>query len=211
MTSLEQTQLAEKLNKESNVKWFRNDCNNNVAIDYDISENSTVIDLGGYQGLWADMIIAKYNPYMILVEPIPVFYENLKNKYQHNPKVSVLNFGISTHKHSGVLYLNGDGTSKFITTSTPINVEFITITDLLTKINKNSVDLIQINIEGEEYPLLEKMLEEGSIHFFKNIQIQYHSYVENCIERRGMIQNKMLEFFKEKYNYPFVFEGWTRK
>lgn len=203
--------LAEDLNKQSNIKWFQDDCNNTHALNYDISENSTVVDLGGFHGLWADMIIAKYNPYVVLVEPIPQFFEFLKEKFKNNPKVSVLNYGVSTSNRKDILYLNGDGTSKFINTAKAVDVEFITIVELLTKINKTSVDLMQINIEGEEFPLLEKMIEDGSILFFKNIQIQYHSYIENCISRRVLIQNKMSEYFDKKYDYPFVFEGWSLK
>ncbi len=208
---MNQSRLAEELNKQSNVKWFKDDCNNTHALNYDINENSTVVDLGGFHGLWADMVIAKYNCNMILVEPIPEYYSFLVNKFKNNPKVKVLNCGVSTSSGKGVLYLNGDGTSKFINTAREVEVDFVTITDLLVKINKTSVDLMQINIEGEEFPLLEKMLQEGSILFFKNIQVQYHSYIDNCIDRRVNIQNLMSEYFDKKYDYPFVFEGWSLK
>ena len=76
---------------------------------------------------------------------------------------------------------------------------------------KEHIDLLQINIEGEEYDLLEQMLEDGLILKFQNIQIQYHGGVKNYVERRLKIQERMSEWFTKMYDYPFVFEGWKRK
>jgi hypothetical protein len=74
------------------------------------------------------------------------------------------------------------------------------------------VDLIQINIEGDEYPVLESLIEDGLINRFKNIQIQFHHGIDNDIERRNSIRNGLLKNgFKEKFNYPFVWESWTKQ
>ena len=200
------------INQESNDLWFRDNGNFTHAINYKIDENSMVIDLGGYFGLWADVIISKYNPYMTLVEPIPEFYNKLKDKFRNNPKVNVLNYGISDVNKVGELYLNGDGTSQYSVNNTPISVNFIKIEKLLDLINRDSVELMQINIEGEEYNLLDDMIETGSISKFKNIQVQFHTFIENSIIRRSEIQNKLVEKnFSKLYDYPFVFEGWSQK
>ena len=34
------------------ANWFKHDCNNTKAIEYDLNKNSLVIDLGGFKGLW---------------------------------------------------------------------------------------------------------------------------------------------------------------
>ena len=196
-------------------KWWAMDGNNTVAVTYPLNENSIVIDLGGYHGVWATEIINKYNPHMMLVEPIPQFYDHLINKFKDNPKVKILNCGISTNSHKGKLFLNADGTSKYIVNDRPIDVNFITITEILNEVvetyDREQIDLIQINIEGEEFPLLEQMLDEGTIKKFNNIQIQYHTSIENAEERREKIQERMGEYFNKIYDVPFVFEGWTLK
>jgi FkbM family methyltransferase len=192
-------------------QWIQDNGNNTHAITYPLNENSTVVDLGGFHGVWADQIISKYNPNIFLFEPIPAFYEILKTKFSNNPKVKVFNFGISTSNHEGVLYLNEDGTSKYVVNNTPVKVNFITVTKLLELIGCETVDLIQINIEGEEYELLKQMLENKTSNNFKNIQIQFHTYVENAVEKRSKIQVGLSENFNKLYDYPFVFEGWTLK
>jgi len=196
--------------EEHQAQWWRVDGNNSLAINYPLAKNSIVVDLGGYHGVWASQIIQKYDPRIVLVEPIPEFYQYLLDKFKNNPKVQVLNYGISTTNHMGDLYISADGTSKYVKTPVRIIVKFITIIELLEKINMD-VDLIQINIEGEEYPLLEQMLDDGTILRFSNIQIQYHAFIENAIERRKKIQERMLEHFNKIYDIPFVFEGWALK
>lgn len=201
------------IQQTSNRKWFAENGNYTHAINYELNENSTVIDLGGFQGKWVDMLVGKlgFTPNIILVEPIPEYYDFLFQKYSNNPKITVLKYGVSTKNYEGILYLNSDGTSQYIEKGNPIKVNFITIEELLSKIGKTDIDLMQINIEGEEYPLLEQMLKNGTITKFKNIQIQYHTFIENAYERREKIREQMEEFFNNTYNYPFVFEGWSLK
>lgn len=200
------------INQESNIKWFADNGNYTHAINYDINENSMVVDLGGYLGLWVLLIIEKYNPFITIVEPIKEFYDELCHKFKDNPKVKVLNYGISTINKTDNLYLNGDGTSKYIPNKNPIPVNFITIDELLKIINRDSVDLVQINIEGEEFPLLQNMIDTGTILNFKNIQVQFHTFIEDAIEKRKNIQNGLSKNnFKKLYDYPFVFEGWSLK
>lgn len=198
-------------NEESAKLWFANNGNYTHAIDYPLNENSMVIDLGGYLGLWADTIIGKYNPYLTLVEPIPEFYNKLKEKFKNNPKVNVLNYGVSDINRSGELYFNGDGTSQYAVNNKPILVNFITIDELLKKINKDKIELMQINIEGEEYKLLDNMFNTGSVLKFDNIQIQFHTFIDNAVNKRIDLQNKFVKNnFKKLYDYPFVFEGWSQ-
>jgi len=186
-----------------------------LAVTYPLNANSIVIDLGGYRGIWVNKIINKYDPYILLVEPIPHFYDHLIDKFKDNPKVKVLNCGISTHSHENKLFLSADRTSKYIENNCPIDVNFITITEILNEVNetydKEQIDLVQINIEGEEFSLLEQMLDKDTIKNFNNIQIQYHRFIKHATERREKIQERMSEHFNKIYDVPFIFEGWTLK
>jgi hypothetical protein len=72
-------------------------------------------------------------------------------------------------------------------------------------------DLLQMNIEGDEYPMLESMLKDGSIDKFKNIQVQFHLGIENDINRHYEICQALEDRgFKSKFSYPFVWESWTK-
>lgn len=192
-------------------RWFTDNGDNTHNINYDLNENSVIIDLGGYTGVWVQQMIEKYNPNVYILEPVTKFYEGMVNKFSNNPKVHLMNVGVSTEDKEGTIFINGDATSSNLTNGESIGVKFNTIETVLEKWGLTEVDLIQINIEGDEYPLLENMLETGIVNIFKNIQIQFHLGVENDVERRDKIRNGLiLNGFKNNFDYPFVWESWGK-
>ena len=193
-------------------KWFRDRGDHTHNITYDLNENSVVIDLGGYTGVWGQQIINKYNPNMYILEPIEQFYNVLVDKFSSNNKVHLMNVGVSTENKMDKLFVSSDASSStFNSHHAAVDVEFYNMETILNKWNLNVVDLIQINIEGDEYPLLEDMLKTGLINKFKNIQIQFHLGIDGDRERRDKIREGLKENgFKEKFNYPFVWESWYK-
>jgi len=200
------------LNHSALNDWFSDNGDATHNLNYALNENSIVIDLGGYTGIWAQQIISKYNPNVYIIEPLKEYYDLMVNKFHNYDKVKILNVGVSNEDKMGLIYLNGDASSSNLTTGKPIDVEFCTIETILNRFNISEVDLIQINIEGDEYLLLEHMIETGTIKKFKNIQIQFHLGIENDVERRNKIREDLIgNNFKIKFDYPFVWESWEIK
>lgn len=192
-------------------RWFsdRGDYTHNIT--YDLNEDSTIIDLGAYTGVWAQQMIEKYNPNIYLVEPVPAFFDILTSKFSQNSKVKYLNSAAGIENKDGVIFINGDNTSSNIQNSKKVKIKFNTIEYMLNYFNLNYVDLIQINIEGDEYDLLENMIHTRSINKFKNIQIQFHLGIESAVERRNFIRKKLIENnFRINFDYPFVWESWYK-
>ena len=141
--------------------------------------------------------------------------EELFKKYENNEKIKVMNVGVSTDKNetNKTLYVSSDGTSTNfkINVKSEIQIKTLPIDKILSDNNINEVDLLQINIEGDEYGLMEYMIESNMINKFKNIQIQFHLGIENDKERRNEIQkNLILKGIKNKFDYPFVWESWEK-
>jgi FkbM family methyltransferase len=133
------------------------------------------------------------------------------SKFKNNSKVRLLNVGVGIEDGDGIIYMGGDGTSSNLINGDGINVKFNTIDTILNNFGLDHIDLIQINIEGDEYPLLENMILTGSINKFKNIQIQFHLGVENDVDRRNKIREYLiLNGFKINFDYPFVWESWRK-
>jgi len=199
-------------------KWFEDNGDYTHNINYELNNDSVVIDLGGYHGLWIDEILKKNNPNIpniILVEPVPEFYNLLITKYKNHEKIKVMNVGVSTNKNETTksLYLSNDGSSTNFNTNvkTTIQIKTLPIDKILSDNKINQVDLLQINIEGDEYELIEYMIESGIINKFKNIQIQFHLGINNDIEIRDNIQKNLISNgFKNKFDYPFVWEAWEK-
>jgi FkbM family methyltransferase len=197
-------------------RWFADNGDYTHNINYELNNDSVIIDLGGYHGLWVDEILKKNTPHIpniILVEPVPEFYNHLVTKYKNYEKIKIMNVGVSTDENSTTknLYLSKDGSSTNFNSHTSIQIETLPIDKILLDNNINQVDLLQINIEGDEYGLMEYMIESNIIDKFKNIQIQFHLGIINEIERRNVIQKKLIsKGFKNKFDYPFVWESWSK-
>jgi FkbM family methyltransferase len=199
------------LNSNEAGRWFNDEGDYTHNITYDLNENSIIMDLGGYTGVWAQQMIEKYNPNVYILEPVPSFYDGMVSKFKNNPKVRLLNAGVGIEDRDGIIYMSGDGSSSNLTNGHKINVKFNTIETILNNFGLEYVDLIQINIEGDEYPLLENMILTRLINKFKNIQIQFHLGIENDVERREKIRNNLLDNgFKIKFDYPFFWEAWYK-
>ena len=199
-------------------QWFADNGDYTHNINYELNNDSVVIDLGGYYGLWIDEILKKNNPNIpniILVEPVPEFYNHLVTKYENYEKIKVMNVGVSTDKNEATktLYVSSDGSSTNfnINVKSVIQIKTMPIDKILSDNNINQVDLLQINIEGDEYGLMEYMIESNTIDKFKNIQIQFHLGIDNDIERRNIIQKNLVsKGFKNKFDYPFVWDSWEK-
>ena len=48
------------LNPQEIQKWFRDKGDETHNLNYELNEDSVVIDLGGYTGVWCQQIINKY-------------------------------------------------------------------------------------------------------------------------------------------------------
>ena len=198
-------------NSSEITKWFADNGDYTHNITYNLTDKSVIMDLGGYTGVWAQQMIDKYNPNVYILEPVTKFYEGMVNKFSNNSKVHLMNVGIGTEDKDGFIFMSGDATSSNLANGESISVKFNSSDTILGKWGLNEVDLIQINIEGDEYPLIEHKLETGSINKFKNIQVQFHLGIENDVERREKIRDGLTKNgFKNNFDYPFVWESWGK-
>jgi FkbM family methyltransferase len=198
-------------NSSEITRWFSDNGDYTHNITYNLTEESVIMDLGGYTGVWGQQMIDKYNPNVYILEPVTKFYDGMVNKFLNNGKVHLMNVGIGTENKDGFIFMSGDATSSNLANGESISVKFNSIDTILEKWGLNEVDLIQINIEGDEYPLLEHMLKTGSINKFKNIQVQFHLGIENDVERRDKIRDGLVKNgFKNNFDYPFVWESWGK-
>jgi len=193
--------------------WERDRGDEIKIIDYPLDSNSQVIELGGFTGVWSKKIIDKFNPNLIIIEPIPQFVNELKYNFGNNPKVNIEGVAISTSNKTINLYVKGCATSETnIVSNRVISVESYDINYFISKYNLTKIDLIQINIECEEYPLLLNWIEIGFLKNVKYLQIQFHTFCENYEENyKQIFEGLQKNGFEINYKYDFVWESWVNK
>lgn len=201
------------MHTEHNDRWNKDNGNEFLVATYPLNEDSWVIELGGFKGEWTNKIVGKYKSNILVVEPISEFCEKISEIHGNNPKVRIENNGISTEERSTKLSFNGDASSEYLEqTEEKRDIKCYTLEQYLTKYNIQKVDLMQVNIEGEEYPLFEKWITSDVLKNFQYIQIQFHRVGEDYEDRRMKIHQGMENLgFELRWDYDYVFESWKNK
>jgi len=194
-------------------KWIADKCNERLIANYPLDENSWVIDLGGYFGAATQKVVSKYNCNVLVIEPVEDFYNIIIEKFKDNSKVIVENNGISTEEKEVVLDYNYDGTSSYTNTSEiKINVKCYPIDYYLKKYNIDRIDLLMVNIEGEEFPLFEKWIKTDFLNKVNYLEIQFHPWIDDSVERKNKIENGFVNLgFENLWDYQFAFTSWKNK
>ena len=135
---------------------------------FSLPENSIVFDVGGYRGDWTYELLKK-NPSatVYIFEPVVSFYDNIKNRYKEQSNVKVFNFGLSDKDREVNISVDADSSSVFTGVASQ-KIKLESIENFIKNHNIQRVDLIKINIEGEEYRLMENLVKSDVIKVFKN-------------------------------------------
>ncbi len=162
--------------------------------EYDLKPTDTVIDLGAYQGEFALKIHEKYGCEVIAVEPTSAIMP-----IAHKPWLTVINAAAWIE----------DGTRQFggrayWTTSQIEGTQVYPCFDV-NKILNREIALLKINVEGDEYSLLWRMIQTGKIENIKNIQIQFHQ-IDNYENEYEQIILK--ETHHKTWGVDWIWENW---
>jgi len=191
--------------------WRDHEGDSTHILNHNLNENSIVVEIGGFTGVWSTQIHNKFKCKVYAVEPIKEFYDQMVSKFKEQSNIHLLNVGVGTEDKKGVIYLSDDGSSTNVENNVPVEVEFRTLNRILEEWDIEIVDLLQMNIEGDEYTILEDMLKTGVVDRIKTLQVQFHLGIENDRERKETICEQLkARGFKIKYSYPFVWEAWIK-
>ena len=142
-----------------------------------------LVVIGAHSGVYLKELIAEYaNQKILLVEPVPYNYEILENEYKNQSNISICkNAILDKVKKDNFYFVKKDSIPKlgkhwasqigsfdknhilnhknkrFDIQEEDIQfteVEFITFDDLIKKYSINSIDKLQIDVEGAEYKIM---------------------------------------------------------
>lgn len=191
------------------IPWFRDNGDETLRLDYDLNEKSVVFDVGGYQGNWANEIFGRYACSVYVFEPVPQFFEKITKRFASNSRVKVFGFGLADKTSVVQIAVDKDASSVFRETSLMQSVHLVRACDFISGNEISRIDLMKINIEGEEYDLLDHLLDCGLTNRIRNLQIQFHDFIPDAEARMKKIQDRLRKTHYLTYQYPFVWENWT--
>ena len=202
------------------IRWFKDRGDSTARLNYNLTTNSVVFDVGGFEGEWSQSIIDRYNPYVYIIEPVHQYYTLLSNKFKNNNKVTVINCGISNNNKNAEFYLHPvspDGSSEFSNSPGNQLKETVTLRKFTEVINNTvgdkTIDLMKINIEGGEFFAMPDIVESNKIKQITDLQIQFHhdcSNIDNPKEKRNLIHQDLIKTHQISWCYEFVWENWKK-
>ena len=191
-------------------RWVNDDGDNTHRLNYELTNESIVLDIGGYKGEWSTKIIERFNPFIYIFEPVHKFYIDIRDKFNKNDNVFTFNYALEAENRIDEINLLADSTSLYLN-GTKESIEVKDIVEVIAFYDLIHIDLMKINIEGSEYPLLNRLIESGLINNIDNLQIQFHEFADTDGSKRLAIQQELIKTHNITYNYNFVWENWKKR
>ncbi len=192
-------------------RWFRDDGDNTLRLDYPLNPDSVVWDLGGYHGDFAAQINQRYSCRVFVFEPMPAFHAQCVARFAGNEKITCLKFGLSDKAGWFDISESADASSFVRGNGAGRQAELRPISEMFDELEVNFVDLLKINIEGGEFDVLPALIHSGLIDRVRYIQVQFHNFLPGAPAKRDAIRNALVNTHVEMWNYPFVWESWVHK
>jgi FkbM family methyltransferase len=179
-----------------------------LRYEYPLNENSIVFDVGGYKGEWSEKIYNKYQCKIFIFEPVKKFYNNLVNKFIDSKNILINNYGLSNIFATQEIYLNDDASGLYKISE---NKEDIKLFPFSYSFSEYKIDLMKVNIEGEEYNLLLDIMGHNCLLNIKNLQIQWHNFnkTHTLLKNRLLIELQKTHYLT--YQLGCYWENWRLK
>jgi FkbM family methyltransferase len=193
-------------------EWRHADGDKMMRLDYDLSSDSVVLDVGGYEGQWASDIVARYGCCIHVFEPVGQYASQITRRFERNPLVTVHPFGLSVRDEHVHASLAGDSTSHIRSRSSEnIIIELRSVDAVFRDLDLEQVHLMKLNIEGAEYELLDRLIETGLICRVLDLQVQFHDIDIRATKEVARLRTCLAATHDPTFVFDFVWENWRRR
>lgn len=189
--------------------------NKHILHDINLDADSVVVDVGAFTGNWAQNIVDRYDPVIHAFEPNPRSFSQLAERAENNPKLKPQPYGLGDEDVTLDFTLNGLGSSMCDERSDKsdlprIKVEIAAIDRIWETLELGNVNLMKINIEGAEFPLLDKMVEADLLRRVDCFLIQFHEWHPGAYAKRRKLLKELSKTHRVEWSFHFVWEKWVR-
>lgn len=195
------------------AQWKRDRGEQELKFNFPLTSESVVLDVGGFRGDFAHEVFSRFGCKVLVFEPMPEFYDQCVKRFRDNPNVRVLRYGLGEVDERLPLSEANDASSFFRgdADSGSVSAEVRDVKSVWDELQIRDVALMKINIEGSEYPLLDRLIESGLSTHVDHLLVQFHDFVDDASERRAVIQRRLGPSHEQSWCYDFVWESWQRR
>lgn len=148
----------------------------------------------------------------VAFEPVPRHVKHLMDRFRERECVEVRPYGLWSAACTRRLYLAGDRTSAHLgpDKGPPLECVFHDVAEEVDIETARNIQM-QLNVEGDEYAILTRLLDAGKIYRVQALQVQFHNMLPGHVEARDEIIGRLRETHKEEKGHAWVWERFTRK
>ncbi len=181
-----------------------------LSSNIDLNSDDLVLVLGGFQGISVKSWRDKFGCHVVAVEPIPTYATSLRQNFQSDSKVKVLEFAVSDRDEYLELGVEGESTGSNAASGSRARVTCRDISRVLLELDQFP-KVVEMNIEGGEYSCLDSLLTSKVIRNIDTLLIQFHRYSTSDELRRAKLRVALEESHECIFEFPWVWERWDRK
>lgn len=191
-------------------RQWRADKMESTRMQFDtIGQGSVVFDIGGFQGNWAADIHARYGARIHVFEPHPGFANDIRSRFRGLDTILTHEFALGANEGELILSDDGDASSSFRKAKQSVSGRIKPVSEFFAEHDIARIDLMKVNIEGGEYDLLPALSDAGIMPRIAILQVQFHLFTEDDIQRRDAIRTRLAKTHDCDWSYDFVWEQWS--
>ena len=189
--------------------WYAVDGDNTLRVNYPLTKDSVVFDIGAFDGGWGSSFQQRYGCIVYGFEPVKEFFEMAQKKA--DTRFRVYHHGVGHKTEKVTICLVSNSSSFYREDGDRELVQLKSFADTVVDLKIDHIDLVKINIEGGEYDLLDHILYLRWQRNITDLQIQFHKMDGRSEDRRQAIREVLSKTHVLTYDYPFVWENWRMK
>lgn len=190
--------------------------NPDILYDFALDADDVAVDVGAYEGEWAERITQRYGCGVDGFDLSPAFAEPLAELAARHPRMRMFDYGLGAAQSQVTVSRKSMGSSVF---DHPGNASDIAwdvahirdVAEVWQELGWERVGVMKMNIEGGEYDLLDRLIATGLHAQVDCFTIQFHEWIPDAFARRREIRRQLALTHVCDWSYPFVWEKWSRR
>ncbi len=182
-----------------------------LNLEYEgLGPESRLVDVGGWLGNWTAHWQSRTGGRVEVYEPVPRFADRLRTRFGSNSRITVHGYGLGAYPRRCWMEVEG-GSSSHVAALNTRGQEQVYINDVVRSMSVfEEIGLMGMNVEGAEFEILPALIKSGMIGKIRHIQIQFHQFIPKSREMRDRITRGLEKTHRKTYDWPWVWESWTR-
>ena len=178
-----------------------------------IQVSDRAVILGAYLGDSCKTVNELYGCKVFAFEPVKKYASILQKRFIESKDIVIMPYAASDKDGFTEISVMNDATSQVRGVMKDAVIEVIEARDIveILDLTNSQYKFMEINIEGAEYVVLERILNAEVVAHIEILLIQFHNFESDSELRRADIRQKLMQSHELIYCYDFVWEKWKRK